>query len=68
MVIYLCCWCRELVVTCASLRAESQLSTHDAAPRASLTLKGQFFFHIFTGHVEQPGLVVLVMDFCLIDL
>ena len=55
-------------MTCASLRAESQLSTHDAAPRASLTLKGQFFFHIFTGHVEQPGLVVLVMDFCLIDL
>ena len=34
-------------MTCASLRAESQLSTHDAAPRASLTLKGQFFPYFY---------------------
>jgi len=37
--------CRELVMTCASLHAESQMNTPDAAPRASVTLKGLFLPH-----------------------
>lgn len=39
--------CRELMVTCASLHAESQLNIAGTVPRASLTLKGLFSFCIF---------------------